>query len=295
MTTVKASDVKALRERTGAGMMACKKALTECNNDLEQAIDFLRKAGEAKAAKASTRTAAEGRVFITTNENCTQAALLEVNSETDFTANNDDFVDFANAVVTTALASSVQTVAELMAEKAQDATASLEDTRQELISKIGENIQVRRFAKRSSEYSIGHYCHRDRIGVLVILDKESPELARDIALHIAAINPQAIDSDGVPAELIERERAIYLDQAKESGKPAEIAEKMVGGRIKKFLREMSLVDQSFVKDPDTTIGAMLKAADAKVLEFVRYELGEGIEKETVDFAQEVMQQAKGNA
>lgn len=291
MTTIKASDVKALRERTGAGMMACKKALTETGNDIEKAIDFLRKAGEVKAAKAASRTAAEGKIVTSTNNN--NAVIVEVNSETDFSAKNEDFIAFADLVAATALTEQPADLEALMALTSGEGT--LESARQELISKIGENIHVRRFDLRSAEHSIGHYCHRERIGVLVVLNKENPELARDIALHIAAINPKAISGDDVPAELIERERSIYLDQAKESGKPEDIAKKMVEGRIKKYLREVSLVDQPFVKDPDTTIGKMLDAEGAKVVEFVRYELGEGIDKKVVDFREEVMQQAKGNS
>jgi elongation factor Ts len=291
--SIKASDVKALRERTGAGMMACKKALTETGNDLEKAIDFLRKAGEAKAAKAATRTAAEGRITIAAT--ATQAALVEINSETDFSAKNEDFIAFGEHAATTVLNSNPADVEALMALPNPTGEGTFENYRQQLISKIGENIHVRRFCQKTAEHTIGHYCHRERIGVLVTLDQDKPELARDIALHIAAINPQAISSDDVPAELIDRERAIYLDQAKESGKPEEIAKKMVEGRVKKYLREISLVDQTFVKNPDTTIGSMLDSEGAKVLEFVRYELGEGIDKKVVDFREEVMQQAKGNA
>jgi elongation factor Ts len=292
--SIKASDVKALRERTGAGMMACKKALTETGGDIEKAIDALRKAGEAKAAKAASRTAADGRISIAANDAGTEAVVVEINSETDFTAKNEDFIAFAENVATAALNSAADMDA-LMALPSPAGHDNLEAYRQELINKIGENINVRRFEKKSADNAMGYYCHRDRIGVIVILDKENQELARDIALHIAAINPQAIDESGVPAELVERERAIFLDQAKESGKPEEIAQKMVEGRIKKFLREISLVDQPFVKNPDVTIGSMLKDAGANVVEFIRYELGEGIDKQVVDFREEVMQQAKGNA
>ncbi len=292
--SIKASDVKALRDRTGAGMMACKKALTETGNDLEKAIDFLRKAGEAKAAKAATRTAAEGRVTTAANDAVTEAVVLEINSETDFSAKNEDFIAFAEQAAAVALAENPVDVDALMALPHPNGEGTLESQRQALINKIGENINVRRFMKKTSDHAIGHYCHRERIGVLVILDQNKPELARDIAFHIAAINPQVIDSDGVPAELVERERQIYLEQTKESGKPEEIAKKMVEGRIKKYLREISLVDQQFVKNPDVTIGSMLESEGAKVLDFVRYELGEGIDKKVVDFREEVMQQAKGS-
>jgi elongation factor Ts len=293
--TIKASDVKALRDRTGAGMMACKKAQTETGNDVEKAIDFLRKAGESKAAKAATRIAAEGRISVAANENSTQAVVLELNSETDFSAKNEDFITFSERLTAAVLANSPANVDALMALPNPFGEGSFESYRQQLISKIGENIHVRRFTKKTAGHAIGHYCHRDRIGVLVTLDQNNPELARNIALHVAAINPQAINSEGVPAELIEREREIYLEQTKQSGKSGEIAIKMVEGRINKYLREISLIDQPFVKNPEVTIGSMLKSAGAQVLEFLRYELGEGIDKKVVDFREEVMQQAKGKA
>jgi elongation factor Ts len=292
---IKASDVNALRQLTGAGMMACKNALLEAHGDQEKAIDILRAKGEAKAAKAASRVAAEGRVHVAANDAGTEVVVVEVNSETDFSAKNDDFITFAQHVAETALAKSPADVESLMALPSPLGHATLEAYRQELINKIGENIHVRRFLKKSHAKPIGHYCHRDRIGVIVVLDKESPELARDIALHIAAINPQAIDEAGVSPELVERERSIFLAQAKESGKSEDIAVKMVEGRIKKFLSEISLIHQPFVKNPDLTIGSLLKDEGAKVLEFTRYELGEGIEKQVVDFREEVMQQAKGNA
>lgn len=293
--SIKASDVKTLRERTGAGIMACKKALVETDNDLEKAIDFLRKAGEAKAAKAAKRTAADGRISVAASTSAKEAVLIEVNSETDFAAKNEDFIAFTNHVAIAVLNENPADVDALMALPNPTGEGNMESYRQALISKIGENINVRRFCRKTAENAIGHYCHRERIGVLVMLDKDQPELARDIALHVAAINPQAIDSEGVPAELVERERAIFLGQAKESGKPEEIAKKMVEGRIKKYLREISMVDQPFVKNPDTTVGDMLNSAGVKVLEFIRFELGEGIDKQVVDFREEVMQQAKGNA
>jgi elongation factor Ts len=289
--TIKASDVKALRDITGAGMMACKKALA-ATNSLDEAIDFLRKLGEAKAANASTRTTAEGRVNVKANDEG-EAVVLELNSETDFAAKNEDFVTFAELLTATALAKSPTDLDALMALKNPSGEGTLESYRQQLSSKIGENIHVRRFCKKTAVHPIGHYCHRERIGVLVILDQDKPELARDIAIHIAAMNPQAINSEGVSAQLIERERQIYLAQTKESGKSEEIAVKMVEGRIKKYLREITLVDQPFVKNPDVTIGSMLKSEGAQVLEFLRYELGEGIEKKVVNFREEVMQQAKG--
>lgn len=292
--SIKASDVKELRTRTGAGMMACKKALTETNGNIEEAIDFLKKAGEIKAAKAASRTAAEGRIVIAANDASTEVVVMEVNSETDFTAKNEDFIQFCDSVAAVALNNDVADVEALMAMPSTNGEGNVENDRQNIISKIGENIHVRRFSKKSAEHAIGHYCHRDRIGVLVMLDQNNVELARDIALHIAAINPKGISSADIPAEVIEREREVFLAQAKESGKPEEIAQKMVEGRIQKFLREISLVDQQFVKDPDTTIGAMLKSAGATVVEFLRYELGEGIEKKVVDFREEVMQQAKGS-
>ena len=292
---IKASDVKALRDRTGAGMMACKKALSETGNDIEKAIDFLRKAGESKAAKAATRTAAEGRIHVLANETSTEAVVLELNSETDFSAKNEDFITFSERLTAAVLANNPADVDALMALPNPTGKGTFESYRQELISKIGENIHVRRFVKKTDAHAIGHYCHRERIGVLVILNQNNPELARDIALHVAAINPQAINSQGVSPELIERERQIYLEQTKQSGKSEEIAIKMVEGRISKFLREISLIDQPFVKNPDVTIGSMLKSAGAQVIEFLRYELGEGIDKKVVDFREEVMQQAKGKA
>ena len=294
--TITAALVKELRERTGSGMMECKKALVETNGDLEAAIDLMRKSGLAKAGKKAGRTAAEGIIVMELAGDGSSGAMVEVNCETDFVAKGDDFQDFARKVIQRILAArpaDVEALMELPAEEGGD--VSLETARKELIAKIGENVNVRRFTLFEAAVGgrVGGYLHGVRIGVLVELQGGDAALAKDIAMHIAATNPVAIDEDGVPAELLNKEKEIISVQAAESGKPAEIIEKMVAGRIRKFIAEVTLCGQPFVKDPDTTVGKLLDKAGAKVLRFQRFEVGEGIEKEEGDFAAEVMAQVQG--
>ena len=285
---VTAALVKELRERTGLGMMECKKALVETDGDIDVAIENLRKSGQAKAAKKAGRTAAEGVVSIQTEGDF--GLLLEVNSETDFVARDENFLGFVNKVSTAALAAK-ETDAAKISELAVEGQ-SVEEARQALIQKIGENIQVRR-ATSINGAVLGGYVHGGKIGVIAALSAGSEELAKDVAMHVAASNPQFTKPDEVPQDVQDKEKEIFVAQAKESGKPDEIIEKMITGRMKKFLAEISLVEQPFVKDPDVKVGKLVKDAGAEVLGFIRYEVGEGIEKEEVDFAAEVMAQAKG--
>ena len=285
--SITASMVKDLRERTGAGMMECKKALVESNGDLDAAAEALRMSGQAKADKKASRVAADGKVVINSDGN--KAVIVEVNSETDFVAKDENFVAFANAVAVTALASGTTDVAALASQEI-DGGKPLEQARTDLVAKVGENISVRRAAIVENAGSIGFYTHGARIGAIVALEGGDEELARDIAMHVAATNPVCIDESGVPAETLETERRIFSEQAAESGKPPEIVEKMVTGRIAKFLKEITLVGQPFVKDPDQTVGKLLAAASANVKSFVRFEVGEGIEKKEENFADEVMKQ-----
>ena len=286
--SISASMVKELRDRTGAGMMECKKALVESGGDMDGAVELLRTSGQAKADKKSGRVAADGRVVITTDGQ--KASMVEINSETDFVAKDDNFVAFAEAVATCVLATEVADVEGLAAEKLADGRR-VEEARTELVTKVGENISVRRFARIESEDGqLGSYAHGARIGAVVSLQGGSSELARDIAMHVAATNPVCVDDTGVPADTLERERRIFSEQAAESGKPPEIVEKMVTGRIAKFLKEITLVGQPFVKDPDVSVAELLKGADATVTSFVRFEVGEGIEKKEENFAEEVARQ-----
>ena len=286
--TITASMVKELRERTGAGMMECKKALVETGGDMDKAIELLRKSGQAKADKKSSRVAADGKVVVATNGS--RAALVEINSETDFVAADDNFVAFANAVGALALAGDIRDVDALNAATLEDGR-TVETARTDLIAKVGENISVRRVAQLEGA-TLGSYTHGARIGAAVALEGGNADLARDIAMHVAATNPASIDEDGVPAETLEREKRILTEQAAESGKPPEIIEKMIVGRVAKFLKEITLVGQPFVKDPDQTVGKLLKGANASVTGFVRFEVGEGIEKKEENFAEEVMKQIK---
>ncbi len=289
---ITASQVKELRERTGAGMMECKKALVEADGDLDAAAEALRKAGAAKADKKAARVAADGRIVI--KQDGAKAAIVEVNSETDFVAKDENFVAFAEAVADAVLASGETDVAALAGQSLGDGR-SIEAARTELVQKVGENISVRRAQVVSADGPLAFYTHGARIGSIVALDGGDEALARDIAMHVAAINPVCIDESGVPAETLETEKRIFTEQAEASGKPAEIVEKMVTGRVAKFLKEITLVGQPFVKDPDVTVGKLLKAANAKVVSFVRYEVGEGIEKKQDNFVEEVMAQVQGGS
>ena len=287
---ITASMVKELRERTGAGMMECKKALVEADGDLDAAAEALRKAGAAKADKKAGRVAADGRVVI--RQDGGKAVIVEINSETDFVAKDENFSAFAEAVAAAVLASGETDVAALASEPLEDGR-TVEDARTELVQKVGENISVRRAQIVASNGTMGTYTHGARIGAIVALEGGDEELARDIAMHVAAINPVCVDESGVPAETLEREKRIFTEQAEESGKPADIVEKMVTGRIAKFLKEITLVGQPFVKDPDVSVGKLLKGAGATVTGFVRFEVGEGIEKKQDNFVEEVMSQVQG--
>ena len=284
--------VKELRERTGAGMMECKKALTETDGDLDAAIEAMRKSGLAKADKKSGRTAAEGLVAIKTSDDNKTAAIVEVNCETDFVTKGDDFIGFVDEIAAAVLANKPADVAALSALSLSSG-ASIEDTRKELIAKIGENMSVRRFEIIENADVIGSYKHGDRIGVVVELVGGDEALGKDIAMHIAASKPVCVSEDEVPAEALDNERNIFSAQAAESGKPADIIEKMVEGRIKKYLKEVTLLGQPFVKDPDQTVEKLLKSSNASVKRFIRFEVGEGIEKKQENFADEVMAQIKG--
>lgn len=290
--TVTPTMVKELRERTGAGMMECKKALVETGADMDAAIEVLRKSGQAKADKKAGRVAAEGRIAVA--ERGKTAAIVEVNSETDFVAKDEHFTGFVEAVAEQVLAGQAANVEALMSE--QLATGkSVEATRAELVAKVGENISVRRFARLDAADHLGSYTHLARIGVLVSLRGGDEELARDIAMHIAASNPLTVDESGVPADTLERERRIFTEQAQESGKPAGIVEKMVAGKVAKFLKEITLKGQPFVKDPDIAVGKLLDGRGATVTGFVRFEVGEGIEKKQENFVEEVMAQVRKGA
>lgn len=292
MTTISASQVKELRERTGAGMMECKNALTKCAGDMEKAIEELRKSGAAKAGKKAGRIAAEGAIGIT--DAGKQAVMVEVNSETDFVARDANFTGFVSSIVDAILTSNIQDVAEFTNHKLSTGK-TVEETRAELVAKVGENVQIRRIVVSSSAAATtGTYLHGNRIGVIVELDVDNKDLARDIAMHIAANRPLVISPESVPQDIVAKEKEIYLAQAATSGKPQEIIEKMVVGRLKKYLDEVSLTGQPFVKDPDVTVGSLLNKHRAKVLAFYRFEVGEGIEKVTEDFRESVLSQAQGN-
>lgn len=283
-----ASLVKQLRERTGLGLLECKKALAAANGDVEAAIEELRKSSGMKAAKKAGRTAADGVVAMRIAEDGSYGVVVEVNSETDFVARDENFLAFVSQVVEKAYNDRVDDVAVLAGD-------AIEESRQSLVQKIGENISVRRVAIVAADTGVvGGYVHgNNRIAVLVELKGGDQDLARDVAMHVAAVNPQVVSPEHMPQDVIAKEREIFTAQAQESGKPAEIIEKMIDGRIRKFLSENSLTEQPFVKDPDTTVGKLVKAAGAEVVSFCRFEVGEGIEVEKVDFADEVAAQLKG--
>lgn len=285
MAEITASMVKELRERTGAGMMECKKALVENNGDIEAAADWLRKTGLAKADKKADRVAAEGKIGMA--QAAGKAVLVEVNSETDFVAKDGNFTGFVDAVAEAAL--NAADIEALKNEKIGD--DSVEATRAAVIAKVGENVQLRRMVRIDSEGVIGAYVHGGRIGVLVELKGGDEELARGIAMHVAAMNPPYISPAHVPADFVEREKAIALEQVKDSGKPADILEKMISGKIAKIVNDVTLTGQPYVLNTDQTVEAALKAAGAEVVNFERLAVGEGIEKVKEDYAAEVMKQA----
>ena len=277
--------VKELRDRTGLGMMDCKKALKAADGDVEKAIEEMRKSSGMKAAKKAGRTAADGVVVTRVSDDGSYGVLVEVNSETDFAARDEGFLAFVKSVVDAAYGARETDVAALMA-------GGLEAQREALVQKIGENISVRRVELVNAEAGVvGAYVHgNSRIAVLVALKGGDQDLAKDVSMHVAAVNPQVVSPDDMPQEAIAKEREIFTAQAQDSGKPAEIIEKMIGGRLKKFLAENSLVEQAFVKDPDVTVGKLVSAAGAEVVSFARFEVGEGIEVEKMDFAAEVAAQ-----
>ena len=288
---VTAAMVKELRERTGAGMMECKKALVETDGDLETAIEFLRKSGLAQADKKASRVAAEGKIALALADGGKQAVMVEINCETDFVAKDASFIAFADAVASNTLNDAPADVDALMNTSIN--SDSVEEARQALISKIGENIQVRRFVRESTEGTLGAYVHGGKIGVLVDVSGGDEELARDLAMHIAALNPEYVSADDVPADIIAREKNILIAQAESSGKPPEIIEKMVVGRLRKHLSGITLLGQPFVKDGDITVAKLLEQKSASVNGFNRLAVGEGIEKKEENFADEVMQQVSG--
>lgn len=291
---ITAAMVKELRERTGAGMMDCKKMLTETDGDMDAAIDLMRKSGAAKADKKAGRIAAEGRVIIVLSDDKKEAAVVEVNCETDFVAKDDNFINFAEAVAAQTLADKPADVAAL-SELPLDSGESVAETRNNLVAKIGENIQVRRFelmTATDADAEINFYQHGERIGVAVVLKGGDETLGKDIAMHIAASRPICVSEADVPAEVLEKEKEIFIAQAQDSGKPMSIIEKMVEGRMRKYLAEVTLLGQAFVKDSDQTVAQLLESAGAEVVSFLRYEVGEGIEKKQEDFAAEVMAQVK---
>lgn len=284
---ISAKLVKDLRDRTGAGMMECKKALVESKGDIETAIENMRKAGQAKADKKSSRIAAEGVIKINISGDKKFATLLEVNSETDFVAKDENFVKFCNEISELSARENIANLKELLS--ASYGETNVEEARLQLISKVGENVQIRRYEKLSSS-NFGYYLHGTKIGVLVSLEYENENLAKDIAMHIAAMKPLAVSQEGINKELVEKEEEIFLAQAKESGKPENIVHKMVEGKVKKFYEENTLLSQKFVKNSDISIKELLLNEKNSVLLFKRYEVGEGIEKKSENFADEVMSQ-----
>jgi elongation factor Ts len=285
---ITAEMVKQLRERTGAGMMECKKALLETQGDLDAAAEHMRKSGLAKADKKATRVAAEGTVVAERHANA--AVLVEVNCETDFVARSDEFQAYARELAKSALERAPQSVEALLALATPAGT--FDDQRRALVAKIGENISVRRFTRVTAPGALGTYIHGSRIGSLVALEGGDEALARDLAMHVAAVNPAYIDSSEVPAAVLDKEREILTDQTKGEKKPAEIIAKMVEGRLRKYLAEITLLGQPFVKDPETTVEKLVKKAGARVVKFARFEVGAGIEKKQDDFVGEVMAQVK---
>ncbi len=292
---ITAAMVKELRERTGSGMMECKKALVETDGDIDVAIENMRKSGQAKAAKKAGRTAADGIVALKFSDDNKRAVMVEVNCETDFVAKDENFNSFADAVAERALNSSVENVDELLNEPLHDGEETTVGTaREALVSKIGENMNVRRFRRFSTDSGLlVGYRHGVRIGVIVEIEGGDEALGKDVAMHVAATNPTCVSEAEVPAEMLEKEREIYMARALESGKPENIVDKIVDGQIRKYLSEITLLGQKFVKDPDVTIEKLLKGADAGVVTFNRYEVGEGIEKKQENFADEVMAQVRG--
>lgn len=289
--SITAAQVQELRERTGAGLMDCKKVLVTAEGDIEAAIEIMRKSGQAKADKKAGRIAAEGIILIQVSPDNKTAAMVEINCETDFVARDEQFLHFANGVGKRALEAKTNDVAELSAMTFA-ANETIEQHRQGLIAKIGENIQIRRMAVIEAKGTISSYSHGGRIGVLIDVTGGDAQLGKDLAMHIAASNPIVVNRNQVPAEIIEKEKEVFSAQAQASGKPQAIIDKMIDGRISKFVDEVCLAGQPFVKDPNTTVSQLLDQAGAKVNSFVRYAAGEGIEKQTENFVEAVMAQVK---
>ncbi len=292
--TITAAMVKELRERTASGMMECKRALVEANGDMDLAIENMRKAGLAKADKKAGRIAAEGLIGAKVSADGKTVAMVDVNCETDFVAKADDFVKYVHDVTGALLTASVANDEQLMAMTLEN-SQTVEETRRALIAKLGENITVRRFEKfHAADGGTACYLHGNKIGVIVELGAENPGLGKDIAMHIAASKPICVSEDQISPEIIEKEKEIFRAQSAESGKPADIIEKMVTGRISKFLAEVTLLGQPFIKDDKQTVGKLVEDKANKVIRFARFEVGEGIEKKEEDFAAEVMAQVRGS-
>jgi len=293
MMSISAAMVKELRERTGSGMMECKKALVEAEGNMELAIENMRKAGLAKADKKSGRIAAEGIIGVRVSDDATVVVMADVNCETDFVAKGDDFTQFVEQITAAMLTADVETEEQLQNLVLANGS-TVEETRRALIAKLGENITVRRFLKYTApEGGVASYLHGSKIGVIVELSKNDSALGKDIAMHIAASKPDYVSDDQVSADVIAKEKEIFAAQALESGKPQEIIEKMIGGRISKFLAEVTLLGQPFIKDDSVTVGKLLTGNGNAVIRFARFEVGEGIEKKEENFAEEVMAQVRG--
>jgi len=292
MSDITAKMVKELRDRTGAGMMECKKALINSSGDMDKAVEEMRKAGQAKADKKSSRIAAEGVITLSISEDNKTVNMMEINCETDFVAKDENFLEFVKTLSDLSLQNYSGSVEEFYNSK-HSSGKTIEEVRLELVSKVGENVKIRRIQSINADNSyIGHYMHGSKIGVVVVLEKQNNELAKDICMHIAAMKPIALNSNDISPEDLDKEREIYLAQAKESGKPEDIVQKMVDGRIKKYISEVTLIDQAFVKDNEVTIGKLLENNNNNILSFYRLEVGEGVEKKDENFADEVMAQIK---
>ena len=292
MSNITAQMVKELRDRTGAGMMECKKALLDSSGNMDKAVEEMRKAGQAKADKKSSRIAAEGVITLSISDDNSIANMVEINCETDFVAKDENFLKFVKTISEVSLENYKGSVDDFNNSK-HPSGKTIEEIRLELVSKVGENVKIRRVQniKNDGNY-MGHYMHGTKIGVAVVLQKENKELAKDVCMHIAAMKPRALNANDIPQEDLEKEREIFVAQAKESGKPDDIIQKMVDGKLKKYISEVTLVDQTFVKDNEITISKLLEKHDNSVLSFYRLEVGEGVEKKDENFADEVMAQIK---
>ena len=292
MSNITAQMVKELRDRTGAGMMECKKALLDSSGDMDKAVEEMRKAGQAKADKKSSRIAAEGVVTLSISDDNSIANIVEINCETDFVAKDENFLKFVKTISEVSLKNYKGSVDDFNNSK-HPSGKTIEEIRLELVSKVGENVKIRRVQniKNDGNY-MGHYMHGTKIGVAVVLQKENKELAKDVCMHIAAMKPRALNANDIPQDVLDKEREIFVAQAKESGKPDDIIQKMVDGKLKKYISEVTLIDQTFVKDNEITISRLLEKHDNSVLSFYRLEVGEGVEKKDENFADEVMAQIK---